>query len=585
MATIAVILNDCLREFTDLTASGVLAGFDDEVTERRWLDELGRLRVWAANIGAHQTGQSSLDYRLRDASHLKSETTKILQRTLQVLRNLQEVTKEDQHESSEETFSDDNEFEVEVEENELTDIQVLYQSLRNNINLLFQISMAIRKPADHDRLVGMNLKHASFFKPWAQQHISHKFPDAEASTILRLSAAMARQKAVLKYFERHSAKLGKGLLDHDDAESHLLSDTVATEMTLATEMDHLHFLETNSVAGLSQTSYASSIFTGNDSLSIPSAPKESADRTPFECPYCRLVIVVKNTKDWARHVFRDLMPYVCLSHDCITPSKLYESRRQWYRHMCEAHSLSDGHQNLSSCPLCQVNIEPPLSFEKHVGHHLEQLALFILPRTDTEDEQSLNDSPKTASVRGSRDPSVAGISETGVERESSGEIQRKWESPEEFLMRLGKLDEDEFQKTARQARFEVDIIGSAREAAYLPPSSDPGFQDSSASSAPEAERKLKVNEQFLMRSNNLSEDDSDKAVSQSSPQMMAHEQSYVLDPDDHETKRKSGNLSESATAFLRTWFHDHLDDPFPSEMDKQAFVTITGLSIGQVRST
>ena len=25
-----------------------------------WEDELGRLRVWAANIGAHQTNQSSL---------------------------------------------------------------------------------------------------------------------------------------------------------------------------------------------------------------------------------------------------------------------------------------------------------------------------------------------------------------------------------------------------------------------------------------------------------------------------------------------------------------------------------------------
>ncbi|OGE56037.1 hypothetical protein PENARI_c003G02827 [Penicillium arizonense] len=399
-ATIASVLNDCLKEFTDSTTSGVLAKFENEVSQRRWLDELGRLRVWASNIGAHQTGQSSLDYRLRDASHLKGETIKILQRTLQVLLNLRQVIEEGEDEPyEEELFSSGSDMEFESEGNEMTDVQLLYQSLRNNINLLFQITMAIRKPADHDRLLGMKIKHASFFEPWAQQHISHKFPDAGDNTIRRLSAAMARQKAVLKYFERHRAKLGQGLLNHGDAESNFLSETVATEMTLADGMDHLHFLETNSTSGVSQTSYASSIFAGDESFSIPSAPKESADKAPFECPYCRLVITIKNTKDWARHVFRDLMPYVCLSPDCSTPSKLYESRRQWYHHMCEAHSISDTNQNGSDCPLCLEPIRPPLTFERHVGHHLEQLALFILPGADPEVEAESEHLPETASAQ------------------------------------------------------------------------------------------------------------------------------------------------------------------------------------------
>jgi hypothetical protein len=399
-ATIASVLNDCLKEFTDSTTSGVLAKFENEVSQRRWLDELGRLRVWASNIGAHQTGQSSLDYRLRDASHLKGETIKCLQRTLQVLLNLREVIEEGEDEPyEEELFSSGSDMEFESEGNEMTDVQLLYQSLRNNINLLFQITMAIRKPADHDRLLGMKIKHASFFEPWAQQHISHKFPDAGDNTIRRLSAAMARQKAVLKYFERHRAKLGQGLLNHADAESNFLSETVATEMALADGMDHLHFLETNSTSGVSQTSYASSIFAGDESFSIPSAPKESADKAPFECPYCRLVITIKNTKDWARHVFRDLMPYVCLSPDCSTPSKLYESRRQWYHHMCEAHSISDTNQNGSDCPLCLAPVRPPLTFERHVRHHLEQLALFILPRADPEDKAPSEDLPETASAQ------------------------------------------------------------------------------------------------------------------------------------------------------------------------------------------
>ncbi|OQE06358.1 hypothetical protein PENVUL_c018G03184 [Penicillium vulpinum] len=385
--TIATALNQCLKQLTESTSSGALARYENEVSQRRWSDELGRLRIWAGNIGAHQTGQSSLDHRLRDASHLKSETVNILQRMLRVLQSLTDVINEQEEDEVQidDSFLGTSDMELDDENNE-TDIQVLYQSLRNIINLLFRISMAIRRPADHDRLLGVKIKNASFFEPWAQQHVSHKFPHADENTTQRLSAAMARQKAVLKYFERHKAKLSKGLASTGETESNYLSETVATEMALADDMDQLQFLETHSTSGVSQTSYAPSMFTANESLSIPNAPKESADNNPFECPYCCLMITIRNTQDWARHIFRDLMPYVCLSPECITPSKLYGSRRQWYQHICEAHSTPKSPQGGLNCPLCHVNIQPPLTFERHVGNHMEQLALFFLPRIDPKED-------------------------------------------------------------------------------------------------------------------------------------------------------------------------------------------------------
>lgn len=386
MATnIATVLNECLKEFTELTNSGALTRYNNEVSKHRWLDELGRLRIWTGNIGAHQTGQSSLDYRLRDASHLKNETVKLLQRLLRLLRDLANVMEdEDQVEDeNDEVFFKDSELELE-EDNGMTDIQMLFQSLRNTINLLFQISMSIRRPADHDRLLGVKVKDESYFEPWAQQHISHKFPDATGSIIPRLSAAMARQKAVLKYFEGHREKR-KGLSGDGDIGTQS-SETVATEMVLAE--DHLQFLEANSTSGISQTSYAPSISTSNESLSVPAPPRESANENPFECPYCCLVIKIKGKKDWARHVFRDLMPYVCISAECSTPSKLYESRRQWYDHMCQSHSMMAGLQSGSNCPLCQVPLHLPVTFDRHVGHHMEQLALFVLPRTTPSEEAS-----------------------------------------------------------------------------------------------------------------------------------------------------------------------------------------------------
>ncbi|KAL4911001.1 hypothetical protein BDW74DRAFT_4707 [Aspergillus multicolor] len=400
--TISQVLNQCLRDFTALTESEALNRYEAEIPRRRWLDELGRLRVWSGNIGAHQAGQSSLDYRLRDASHLKGETLKLLNRMLRVIQNATEVLNEDS----------DGEVGIELEDDEddgTTEMQQLHQNIVDIINSLMQISMAVRRPADHDRLLNMKVKNESFFAPWAQQHISHKYPDAEAATVDRLSLAMARQKAILKYRERHRAKLEKGLFEYIETNSTKLSETIATEMVA--NNDRLQFLETTSNSGLSQTSYAPSLMATQAAASIPNPPKGSANRNPCECPYCYHIITIKHKKDWARHVFQDLMPYVCLSSDCVTPSRLYDSRHQWSLHMREAHG--HGQQGLT-CPLCHTGIPQSTSFEKHVGRHLEELALFVLPRTESEGEVSSEGSTLDPVETGER---LALASDDGLEDE------------------------------------------------------------------------------------------------------------------------------------------------------------------------
>ena len=76
MATsIATSVIACLTSFNELI--GETNGLPPHDTGElglipaAWEDELGRLRMWAANIGAHQTGQSSLDFRLRDSSYIR----------------------------------------------------------------------------------------------------------------------------------------------------------------------------------------------------------------------------------------------------------------------------------------------------------------------------------------------------------------------------------------------------------------------------------------------------------------------------------------------------------------------------------
>lgn len=56
------------------------------------------------------------------------------------------------------------------------------------------------------------------------------------------------------------------------------------------------------------------------------------------------------------------------------------------------------------------------------------------------------------------------------------------------------------------------------------------------------------------------------------------------DANDPRSKRRRGNLPKQVTDILRAWFHDHLNDPYPTEEDKQMFIARTGLSISQVRT-
>ena len=63
--------------------------FRNELSPMEVQDELGRFKIWARNIGALQprTMSSSLEYRLRDASHARQLVVKLL-------GNLQEALEE-----------------------------------------------------------------------------------------------------------------------------------------------------------------------------------------------------------------------------------------------------------------------------------------------------------------------------------------------------------------------------------------------------------------------------------------------------------------------------------------------------------
>lgn len=190
----------------------------------------------------------------------------------------------------------------------------------------------------------------------------------------------------------------------------------------------------------SQTSYAISIGEDDDlGLQLPKLADVSKDGFPFECPLCWTIQNMRKERSWRKHAFSDLRPYVCTYEKCDV--KLFSDRRDWFDHELEYHRGQwtccfcnrDGFHSLDrfqkhmphhheqhitddqlaalceasrrpvdkipalDCPFCteweeklrqnnptinesEVVMVMPHQFRKHVGAHMQQLALFAIPR-------------------------------------------------------------------------------------------------------------------------------------------------------------------------------------------------------------
>lgn len=376
-----------------------------------WEDELGRLRIWAANIGAHQTNRSSLDYRLRDASHVRNQIVELLGSIVRRLDDAREVFSEIAG-GLDKAISDDEFDDVDLE----PEMKQMQSSVATIIGCLFQMSMLVRKPANLDLRIGSRWSDVAWFEHHDIDHVKEKYPKASETLVSRLGNALTRRRMYLKYRERHADKLKQGLdhaEGHDDATvlggtASILSDTIATSL----RDQHVLYDDQTSEAGASQTSDATSLISGAQ-VAIPFRPKASRNGQPFECPVCRHIIKIDGPRSWQRHVFRDLQPYVCINVECMTPQKLYSTKHEWQHHFRIRHhgimSTDVTTQSINViCPLCEDECDTEGHLSSHIARHLKDLALFVLPQGDEDPEDScssvMSDGLSSDSAVGGEDP-------------------------------------------------------------------------------------------------------------------------------------------------------------------------------------
>lgn len=356
-----------------------------------WEDELGRLKVWGGNLAAHQTGRASLEYRLRDASHIQQNIVELLTALHQVICDVEEVLADPPMREFAQPPEPSNPGSV--VENEF---QQLYRETVSIIKDLFQMALLIRKPAHHSRLTE-DQPDVSFYKTHDFNHVRDKFPEAHRTLLERLSLALTRRRAQLRYWERHHAKLNKGLglcarpeqLMNDNATE--LSNTVATSFMATSPV----MSDDSSCSVTPEGSFAST-FVQSETIHIPNPPKDSIDGAPFECPFCRHITVVQNRREWNKHLFLDLKPYSCTALDCNAPHRLYGTQHEWSSHLRSDHDQSwlddsyNGQYSLAVCPLCKSKVTPGRDSESHVARHFQELALFVAPQVEYDDDEELS---------------------------------------------------------------------------------------------------------------------------------------------------------------------------------------------------
>ncbi|KAI5804073.1 hypothetical protein DFH27DRAFT_524520 [Peziza echinospora] len=415
-------------------------------------DELGRLKIWAFNCGAHQPINStlSLDHRLRGAPNAKIILSRLLYKLEKQLgESLETITKKP--ESTTQYLDDDsddsdginvNDMIADLELNSQSDLELNFFVIHGTITHLYRLIAALRPAVQKNKQEKYQEIDVSAYEPHDYNHVTNKYPDVAQELAARLGRANSQRRQFFKYQENHHKKLSQEEEDNFQEDGQAIrAKTVTTATTFEDDAIETRDSGNGDRTACSDdinsvTSYATSAAIGEADLKVPSPPG-GIQGEPFECPYCFKIVTATNSRSWRRHVFQDLRPYLCTFDNCIDAANtLYGSRREWFEHELAFHRrewhcrqcnfetsrenemvkhMEKKHSDVykdyvaatilkrcerpirlpQECGICK-KILPSNQIRKHLAKHMQQLALFVLPKQEhdqstDDDEQSNSD--------------------------------------------------------------------------------------------------------------------------------------------------------------------------------------------------
>ncbi|KAL1601483.1 hypothetical protein SLS60_006398 [Paraconiothyrium brasiliense] len=375
-------------------------------------DEFDRFKIWAGNIAAHRKGRRSLEYRLRDATHLRDEVNGLLTTLEQSLKDAVAIVKGEKTpwDALEDSDDDsDSASDASSDGGEETELKQLLDSIQSSVTCLFRLSMAIRDPASDDRLQRTITVDKSYFEDYDILHAKTKFPDCAEYLSQRLGRAISGRRQYLSYRELHHQKLAKKAeligLEQPRTE-HTTNSTEASPLPVA-RSNSLDVLDEDDT--LSQTSYATSV---NATIRVPPLPKQAREHEHFECPLCFMIVSIHTKAAWKYvnvnlgsdteadnpdNMFTETsIPILAPSNS--VPWKTISTSRGMLGFNTNLKLIDlhgNAYQDATHC--IREN-----ALKRHIGRHQEQLALFALPpnleETDGDEGDDANSYDATLNV-------------------------------------------------------------------------------------------------------------------------------------------------------------------------------------------
>jgi hypothetical protein len=291
---IASAVAQSIASFGNILRAPINRASNSPTFRRDMADQQTRFNIWAGNIGAHRTGPSSLDYRLRDSSNIKGQVLSLLKGLVELMQDAHDILMGIEVPWDQITADED----VEEPDGPDTELDQISADIADVVNCLLRLSVAIRNPAPHDRFIKSHSIDTSHYETFDIQHVSSKFKTIEPLLAERLGKAISRRRQFFNYRLAHRAKLSQGLT-HEGGDAETIASSLPEHLKDTARGQPFPIDVTRgegSDSGFTQTSYATSLADVNQ-CRVPPLPKESS-KGPFECPFCYTIIVANTRSSW-----------------------------------------------------------------------------------------------------------------------------------------------------------------------------------------------------------------------------------------------------------------------------------------------
>ncbi|QGI66328.1 hypothetical protein CEK26_010283 [Fusarium fujikuroi] len=390
MSTVLSLSRSCINGFQYLLSSlrGTAPRFLQQMPPSTIEIQLGKFRVWCGNLGALQTGYSSLDYRLRESAVMQENVSKLLQQLDIALEESTAVISGERlpfdEESMPSDISEESDDDASNEYFPTTELSMRVTSITDILNNLYRLSYKIRnsgvRPSSTrasliqavDNDTGIDLFDTLY--EFDSRHLTEIFitmhqeraQGVESSDFLleRLATSNVLRRKQFRYWEKHARKLGVQILTVH--RTHVRERPSASEAQVQEGLPQIQRLEIPPAVAeqshLSETnatpydpalddrteretiiSLASTALDADGKgIEVPKPPAEAMNGDSFTCPYCWVVCPPKEGrgKSWKSHVLQDLRPYVCTYEACNSAKDVYQSRKAWVDHEEALHRSS-----------------------------------------------------------------------------------------------------------------------------------------------------------------------------------------------------------------------------------------------------